>query len=325
MTLPPRPLDDDRVEHEEPKSGMKFSGYAIYAVMVVIALIVSVGINYFMGVSKAELTTNKEEIVALVVSIQSDLRATKDSVKTALDNLPSTIDSRIGNSLNSVDNQLSALEDSVRSANNSANSATNQVSSITAQLTSAKADLESLKASTDLTGALAVLDSALTKITELEASLTALTTKVNGIVAAPTATTTTTTTTTAPSTSGVTVNIIGANPMPLVSGTNTINFVLGNYTTKAIYGEQISIQLQFLNPITPVNTWGLSVLSDSGTFGTPSYSIIGGTVTYIMHAAEYLSPNTTKTVSVVVSAASPPAATINFVTTINVNGYSALP
>jgi len=197
MTLPPRPpVDDEHIEPEESKIGMKFSGYTIYAVMLVIALIVSVGINYFMGVTKADLTTHKEEIVALVASVQSDLRATKDSVKTALDNLPSTIDSKVSSSLNSVNSRLSALEDSVQSANNTANSATNQIGSITSQITAIKTELQNLKDGSNLSGVTTAINNALTKISDLEVNLAALTTEVGELsVVVPTTTPTTTPTT----------------------------------------------------------------------------------------------------------------------------------
>jgi len=336
MVQPPKFTEEPEVE---AKSGMKLPGGAtIYIAMVVIALIAAVGVNYFMGVSKSILDTKTAKMDETITAMQSDLRASKDSIKLALDGIGTTVDSKVQNSVNSITNQINNLTNNLETVRNAATNASNQaakvdlinpiVTDLSTQISNIKKDIIALQAQTH-TDLQKSLTDALGKITVLEASVTKLKDDVVKLTPTTPTTTTTTPTTTTPTTTptttitGLTATVVGATSMPLVGGTNTINVILSNNTSKSLYAEQISIQLQFLNPPTNINTWGLSLSSAAGSFNSPSYAIVNGMVTYLLNAGVYMSPSTSQTISIVVNSTSAPAS-INFVVTLAVNGYSAL-
>lgn len=319
---PPKFTDDTEIE---PKSGMKLPGGATtYIIMAVIAIICAVGVQYFMGVSKSILDSRTTTMNETITAMQSDLRASKDSIKLALDGIGTTVDSKVQNSLNSVSNQIQNLTnalETVRVASSGQGAKVDQFSivlnGIGEDVSKLKKELEAIEPNTEIKKS---ITDVLAKISIMEASIKKMQEDI--IKLTPTTPTTTTTPTTGPTT-GFTASVVGTTSMPLVNGTNTINIILNNNTNKSLYAEQISVQLQFLNPQTNINTWGLSLSSTSGNFSSPSYSIVSGVVTYLLNAGEYMSPNTSKTISVVVNSTSAPPS-INFVVTLTVNGYSAL-
>jgi archaellum component FlaC len=327
MVQPPKFTEEPEVES---KTGMKMpGGSTIYIVMVVVAIIAAVGVNYFMGVPKSSLDTQLKTMNETITSMQSDLRASKDSIKLALDGIGSTVDSKVQSSLNSITNQINSVSNSLETIRTNALNTSAQVakidllnpivSDLSTQVTNIKKDIVALQAQTH-TDLQKSLTDALGRITLIEASITKIKDDVAKLTPATTVPTTTTTTT---PTTGLTATVVGATSMPLVSGTNTINIILSNNTLKALYAEQINVQLQFLNPPTNINTWGLSLSSTAGSFNSPSYAIVNGMVTYLLNAGVYMSPSTSQTISVVVNSTSAPAS-INFVVTLTVNGYSAL-
>ena len=133
-------------------------------------------------------------------------------------------------------------------------------------------------------------------------------------------------TTTTPTT-GITASIVGSSTLSLSSTTgNTVNIGISNGTSKAVYAEQISLTLQFLNPPSAISTWGLVVAGGTGiTTGSPSYSIVPGIVSYLINAGAYITPGTSQTIGITVTTPSLAVYPVNFIATVSVSGYSALP
>ncbi len=120
----------------------------------------------------------------------------------------------------------------------------------------------------------------------------------------------------------VTCSIVGGNTLAFVTSGTTVNVSLSNGLSKAVYAEQVSLTLQFLSPPTPITGWGLLI---NGVAGNPSYSIVSGIVSYVVDFNAYITPSATQTVSIMIQATNPPATTVNFVATVSIAGYSALP
>jgi archaellum component FlaC len=335
------PKFDDKEEVEVKSGGMKLpGGMTTWIIVAIIALAAAFGVNQFLGVPKTSLDSQLKTMNETITAMQSDLRASKDSIKLAIDGISGTVDSKVSNSMTAINSQLTTLSNTLETVKNNYLTSSNQIATHTSQIdvltkafndmnTQVKAINETLSKLSS-TGDIATLTASLKTANDKIALLDAQVKKLNDDLAKVTAdvakltTTTTTSTTTTPAVTGLTATLVGTSSMPLVSGTNTINIVLTNNTGKALYAEQLNVQLQFLNPTTPINTWGLTLTSTSGTFNSPSYSIVSGIVNYSMNAGVYMGTTSTQTISIVVNASSPPVGTINFVVTLAVNGYSQL-
>lgn len=331
QTRPVIPKDESVDNPPTGGGGFKLPGNTLVyvAAVALISLIISIGVNYFLGVSKSEVNKFITDTQSQVDAMSADLRESMGSVKNALDALPTTIDTRVNSSISSLLSRLStmevdisALENNVVKLNNELpdlNRISDDINSLFTQISTIKSDIASLKTSVGSLATTSKLDELTKNYTALKTALDELQKKFDALTGGSTGGGGTT-----PTTTGLSASIVGTNPMPLIGGTNTINIILTNTTSKAIYAEQISIQLQFLTPPTAINTWGLTLTSMSGTFGTPSYSIISGTVTYLMSVSAYIEPGKSQTISIVITAGTPPP-TINFVTTVVVVGYNSLP
>jgi len=131
MTLPPRPVfnksDVGALDTDEEKPKFNYtSGFMVYVIMLVIAAIASFGVNYGMGLSNnAKLVTMQSSLDGM----QSDLRASKDSIKLALDTLPDKIDAATQGKLDSIDARLNEIDADVKAALDNSLTATNESSS----------------------------------------------------------------------------------------------------------------------------------------------------------------------------------------------------
>ena len=119
----------------------------------------------------------------------------------------------------------------------------------------------------------------------------------------------------------VTASIVGGSTLSLVSTGTTINISINNNTDKYLYAEQLGLTLQFLNPSSAVNTWGILL---NGTPNSPSYSIVPGIVSYVWNAGEYIPPGSSKTVSITVTTSTLVIFPQTFQTTVIVTGFSSL-
>lgn len=321
-----------------PTGGSKFKMPSGGGMMPYFVSIILVGLMFMYVqttyVSKANDSVNIKGLVATDEANASDIRAFKDSITVKVNEIPNSVSTQVNNAISSYNSRIATMEASVASMNekltnfNTSNSSTlASIATINTQIATIKSDAVALKALVDSNPANATLTA---KITALETSVKDLNTKVTTLQAdvvklTPSTTTPTTTTpTTTPTTNTLIATVAGTNPMPLSGGTNTINIILENKTAKALYAEQINIQLQFTNPPTNINTWGLTLTSPAGTFGTPSYAIVNGMVSYLLNAGVYMSAGTSQTISIVLNSSSMPVGTINFVVTVTVNGFSAL-
>ena len=332
MEQRPKPPGGSGFTEEENKGGMKLpsGGIVLYIVMAAIAIFASLGVNYFVGVSKSGLDSKVTEMNATIDAMKSDLRASKDSITTALNGLSGTVDSKVNSSVSSLTSRINTLESTVSDNKNQATNAVNQVSNLASTITTLQNSIKSL---TDtITTLQSTANSNKSDITTLKSQVTVLitlteaqktqiadlTTKVNTLTGGGTTITPTTQT-------GLTASVVSTNPMPLINGTNTVNVSLINNTSKGLYSEQFSFQLQFLSPPSAINTWGLVIASPSITVGTPSYSLVSGLVTYLITGNVFLLPNSSQTISLVVTTNVQPPPTVNFVASITVTGYTALP
>lgn len=128
-------------------------------------------------------------------------------------------------------------------------------------------------------------------------------------------------------TGAVSSTIVGSATLSLASATgNTVNISIFNASGKAIYAEQVSLTLQFLNPPSAISGWGITLTGSTGvTIGSPSYSIVPGIVSYIVSASEYITNGASQTISVTIATPNLATYPVNFLTTVSTTGFSALP
>lgn len=127
----------------------------------------------------------------------------------------------------------------------------------------------------------------------------------------------------------VIASVIGSNTMTLVQSGGNVNVSIQNNSGKGIYAEQVSLTLQFLNPPAgiPISNFGLLINNNVGIM--PSYSIVPGIVTFVVNETAYITSGTSQTVSISVAALGTTlwntVQSVNYIATVSVTGYSALP
>lgn len=192
MVMPPQ-RPESKITIAEKTGGMKLpSGYTIYVVMLVIALVASFGINYVLGVSKAELSDYKKTTTASIESMASDLNASKSSLDRGIKDIPTAIDTKVATAISTVTARLTAVETDAKTAKENSLSAVNQagkstsdissinkmISELQTQINSVKSDITAIKTSlgnnTDVTSIQAALTTATNRIATLEAQVTTL-------------------------------------------------------------------------------------------------------------------------------------------------------
>lgn len=160
MDAPTPPIIEEESNGVESHSKFKLPtfDYMTYAIMAVIALLASFGVNYFVG-NTFEIDKKIVEQATAINTINAEIRSYKDMVVTAVDKIPKTIDEEVSISLaslsNKVDNLLSAVDEAknnsltasnqASSAVSKATTASDSITSINTQVSSIKADISALQ------------------------------------------------------------------------------------------------------------------------------------------------------------------------------------
>ena len=290
--------------------GFKLQGnMLLYAVAVaVISLIMSFGVNYFIGVSKTEVNKFITDTQAQVDAMSADLRESTGSVRNALDSLPSTIDSKVTSSVSALSSRLStmevdvaALENSVVKLNNAlpdSNRMRSDIDSLSAQLNTIKSDISILKTSVGSMATVSKVDDLTKNYTALKTAFDELQKKFDALTSGGGTGGGTT-----PAPTGVSIIANTPNITLTPTGyTNAFNLTITNNSTKAISGGQITFTLQFVGLPVGQNVGtvliGSPLASDYITWRTPTLTTVTNQAYYIGDFSGYILSNSTAIITI---------------------------
>ena len=257
MTTGRPKFDDERPQIDEGKGGMKLpsGGMMMYIIIAIIVLAVSFGVNQFFGASKSNIT----EMNAAIEAMKSDLRASKDSITTALNGLAGQVESKVNSATSSLTSKVNDASLAASGAKEQANAATSQANQAINKLNELETKLINLQA------AINEANESYQEIKEqydaLKAQYDALKTAFDAHVAVVTTTTATPTTTPTTITSNATITC----------NLSSITLLKNNTTNK--YENGFTLYIKNLKSI------GLNEITFTAVFQIPNLSItIGETI-----------------------------------------------
>jgi outer membrane murein-binding lipoprotein Lpp len=296
----------------EPTGGGGFKlpgGMLSYAIaVVVISLIVSFGVNYFIGVSKTEVNKFITDTQAQVDAMSADLRASRDSIKTGLDSIPTIVDSKVTSAVSSISSRVStmetdvsALENSVVKINNALPDSTrirSDIDSLFSQLNTIKSDISGLKTSVGSLASTSKVDDLTKNYTALKTAFDELQKKFDALTSGGGTGGGTT-----PAPTGVSIIANTPNITLTPTGyTNAFNLTITNNSAKAISGGQITFTLQFVGLPVGQNVGtvliGTPLASDYITWRTPTLTTVTNQAYYIGDFSGYILSNSTAIITI---------------------------
>jgi predicted nucleic acid-binding Zn-ribbon protein len=305
------------------------------AIPIILSVVLSVIVVMFWAGGNLVSQSDEAANFALVIEDITGLKASSVALTNKVDTMTSQmsqLNNQVAAAVKKVDDMQTsqsqyAKTSTIDSLNSSLNTIKNDITSLQSSLNTIKASIpDTSSINSNIAKVQSSLDALKSQLATDEAAIKSLQTAVAALQAPPTTTPppTTTTTTPLPATAGMSASIVGSPTMSLVATGSTINVSITNNSAKTVYAEQLSLQLQFLTPTTAISTWGLTLTTTSGIVGSPSYSIAPVIVSYVIDSSSYITPGASQTVGIILTA-TPPAYPQNFVATVVVTGYSALP